>query len=560
VIAAFALAMLLRSPDVEATFVLRGEPSSVIEIARLTRATAEGPWRIADVRRAQMHDGRASLTAPPGTQTLIVIRLPPHVGYLTHGPFVWPAAPAHYDVDKTWRRTVRGRSPGGGTLKWVTAASDAGHVFCDWVAPGQWQCLGIPYSVCGVVIRAHPSAVLYSIVRSGGPRNEIENVSTASASWGRLLVVEEHRGSGEEPPANLRVQALRLYRPRARPNTTRFEVSPDARVQTEQLDRNTIWVTSSDGGPDGWLEVTSAGTGVARVPVAEISAGPPSEIVSVELERPMAVFGRITRSLARPAPDTVVSLYRFGELISSQEGKKPERQRIAVAEGRTDADGVFQFVDLVPETYELVALHQSYGRSVRRIEPYETAVEIVLTAPAIVRGRVIRGGAPQSGVPVTYVPDLAAFAVSSDATALRGGETHTDSDGRFRLAAAISGAGELRIGSSETGIKRVAIGPADALPAVTDLGDIELDDGVTVTIVFEEAGNCLPLVTGPAGRAGLTVVRAIRDGPAMFHASVPEPGTWNIVALCGTRERGIFPPAIHIKPGTRDQVVQIRWR
>jgi hypothetical protein len=80
-----------------------------------------------------------------------------------------------------------------------------------------------------------------------------------------------------------------------------------------------------------------------------------------------------------------------------------------------------------------------------------------------------------------------------------------------------------------------------------------------VTLVFEGAGACDLLLTGPDARSGMSVVRATRLGPAMFQAALPEPGRWHVVAVCGRRERAVTPATIDVRPGGQDLTIRMSW-
>ncbi len=554
------VAPVLAAPLVDVTFLVRGSVPPRIEVARLTRSVPGGPWQIADLRQVEVRSGRFTFPGPPGAESLLVVRVPGRSGYLLHGPLRWPSEPGDLEIDPEWRRTVRGQYPPGGNLTWISAAEPPPRVLCEWTLPGRWECLGVPRSEAGVVLRSGTAGLVYSVVGSLGPRSDVEDVSSASAAWGRLLVLQNlaaPASAGQE--TTVRVRALRLYRPPARPASTRFEAAVDGRVHVVPIGATALWVTGSAEATDGWLELTVPDVGAGRVEAAELAGGPPEAVFPVALQPPVAVFGRVTGPLAAPISGAIVSLYRFGEMVRSPDNRKPRRERIAVGERRTDEDGAFSFPNLPPERYELLAVHAAYGRTVKAVDSHGGEILLTLEPPPALEGRVLREGVPQERVAVVFVPDLAAFAAAEDPTELRGGETETDADGRFRVFAPIAGTGELRIGSAPGPIKRVPVSAAEALPSVTQLGDIELDDGRAVTIVFEEAGECQPMLTGPVGRTGLTVVRTTRSGPATFTATLPEPGRWNIVALCGARERSVVPSTIDVQSGSSDAPVVLRW-
>ncbi len=556
--AVLLLALGLSAPPVEVTLVVPEKLPAAVEVVRLVRPTADAAWQVADLRKVEVHSGRFVTAGPAGVESLLIVRVEGRPGYLMHGPLRWPAEPTTIEMNPEWRRTVRGQHPSGGSVIWLSQAPP--RVLCEWTLLERWECLGVPRSAAGVVVRAGASGILYSVVGAFGSRNDVEDLPTAAAAWGRLLVVENVRAlAGQDETAPLRAHAFRVYRPPARPNSTRLEVVADGRIQVNPIGAMGLWVTGSADTPGSWLDLAIPDVGAGRIDVAELADGGTDVVFSVVLERPVAVFGRVTGPLAAPVADTIVSLYRFGDEVRSPDTKKTTRERIAVGERHTDAGGTFAFPDLPPERYELLAVHPEYGRAVRLVEPHASVIELTLKPPPAVEGRVLRQGVPQGRVPVVFVPDLAAFAAAEDPAELRGSEGQTDANGRFRVLAAIRGNGELKIGSAPGPVKRVPLPAADALPPVMQLGDIELDAGPVVTIVFEEAGGCQPILTGPLGRTGLTVVRAVRLGPAMFNATLPESGRWNVVALCGQRERAVVPSMTEIKPDMREATLYLHW-
>lgn len=559
-IAALAFIPVLASPPVVVTFVVREDLPAVVEVARLARGVPGRAWRVDDMGRAEVHSGRLAIAGPPGVESVVLVRTTERPGYLLQGPFRWPAEPTVLFMERQWRRTVRGRGPSGGPLAWITPDPDSPRAICEWTLGDRWECLGVPRSTSGVVVRNAPSGLFYSVVVALGPRNDVEDVYTYSTSWGRLLAIQNVAESeGRKRDEGVRARALRRYRPPARPSTTRFEVMADTTIHIDTIARTAVWVTGSPDVHESWLELTMPGVGTARLDLSEVAGGSPDSVMYARLDPSMAISGRVSGPPATPLADTIVSLYRFGNQVSTANKKKFARERIAVAEGRTDADGSFGFRDLPPERYELLAIHSAYGRAARVVEPFESDVQLILKPPPVVKGTVVRRGVPQARLPVSFVPDLAAFAESDDPAELRGGEAETDADGRFSVFVAVSGAGELKVGSATGGVKRVPLPPADALPPLTELGEIELDAGPVLTIVFDESGDCQPILTGPVGRAGLAIVRAERLGPAMFSATLPEPGLWNVSALCGQRERPVTPAVLDVNPDMRDSTISLRW-
>jgi hypothetical protein len=174
-------------------------------------------------------------------------------------------------------------------------------------------------------------------------------------------------------------------------------------------------------------------------------------------------------------------------------------------------------------------------------------------------GRVVRDGVPVPRILVRVVPDLSQFAEAEDVTLLRGGEATTDEDGRFVVGVPTSG-GEVRVGDETSGMRRIPVASAQPLPARIDLGTIDLPHTRSVLIAMEAADGCELLFTGPAGRAGLTIARAARIGPAMFKVEVPEPGRWTVVGVCRGHERAVVPGTVEVAASDAEITIRLAWR
>jgi hypothetical protein len=329
-------------------------------------------------------------------------------------------------------------------------------------------------------------------------------------------------------------------------------------VRIETVGGGAAWISGQKEPvrDDGWVEVAAKGLATTRVGLMEI-AGPADVPLRLTIDPSVSVIGRVTTSPGVGAPATVVALYRFAPERDATAGN--DVQRIAVGERTTDRDGAFQFDDLPVEPYEIVAMHPHLGRASRQIDPDGQEIDLRLRPASRVVGRVILDGVSASRVPVVFVPSLGQFAASRDITELRGGETATDREGRFSLALPVRGTGEVRIGDERLGVRRIPLSPAESLPAVVDVGTIQLDPVPSITLVLEASEGCELLLTGPAARTGMTVLRTTRTGPAMFQAAVPEPGNWYVVAVCGGRERGVVPAIIAIAPGTHERSIRLEW-
>jgi hypothetical protein len=531
----------------------RGLPPA-IEVVRLGRGVDDRQWRLAETVHATASEGELALKGPIGVDTLLLIRAAGRPGYILDGPFRWPSQPATYVVKTEWRKTIRGNSTGPhASLTWIS--TDDGAVRgCEWVDRTTWECVGVPLNAIGVVVMNMPGEVRCGIPGGVLSPSGVQTTSIRATAWGRLVIAQT--GVTSQAADGVRITSKRLQLPRARPLTTRVEVVPDGRVHIDTIAEGVAWISGSDVSDDGWIEIGANGRASERFDLREVTEAPPDSPLRVQLQPAVTVSGRVRNAADAPASDAVVTLYRFSR--DRDRDRKPPL-RITVAETLADSEGAFHFDDLSIEPYEVVAMHPVFGRGVRRVTPDGREIAIALRSAAQAVGRVLKDGVPAAAVRVVVVPDLAQYAAAGDMTELRGGETKTDQDGRFAVTLASRGSGELRVGDEGAGVKRLSLGAAERRTGSIDVGDIELNGGVSVTFVFEAAGSCEVLLTGPAGRTGLSVVRGSRIGPAMFQAIVPEPGRWHTVAVCGTRERAVLPAWLDLSPSARDLTIRLTW-
>jgi hypothetical protein len=531
--------------------------AGVLEIIRLVRVPDNRAWYVAETLSANTSEGNVSLQGSVGAETLFLIRVPGHRGYILDGPFRWPAQAATYPVNTTWRKTIRGHSTGShAPLIWVSR-DDGGVVrtTCEWTGSTTWECVGVPLEAVGVVVATSSGEVRCSIPNGLVSTFGVEATSDRSSAWGRLIVVQA--GGTGRPKDGIRVTAKRLQLSRERPLATRLEAIPDPKIHVEKVADDVVWVWGMETPAGGWIEIAGTGSAIERIDVREVREVTPELPLRIQLQASATVFGRVSVPGGNAAAEAMVTLYRFAP--DDRDRDKQAQRRITIAEMRADTDGAFQFSDLALEPYEIVAIHPVLGRGVRRVTPDGRETDVVLRSTAQVRGRVLRNGLPASGVPVVIVPDLAQFAAAGDLTELRGGETESNEDGRFIVSLAARGSNELRIGDERAGVRRVPLGPAESLSGVIDLGDVDLGATAVVTFVLEGNGTCDILLTGPTGRTGMSVLRSSRIGPALSQVAVPEPGRWQLVAACGGMERVVVPGVIAVPASARDMTVRLTW-
>lgn len=176
------------------------------------------------------------------------------------------------------------------------------------------------------------------------------------------------------------------------------------------------------------------------------------------------------------------------------------------------------------------------------------------------RGRVVRDGRPMANVLVGLTPDLAAYAAGADPMELVTFSGLSDATGRFEVAVPPEGAGVLRVGDEATGIVRVLLGTTDRLPAVLDLGDIELPPPVRLIVDVDGPAGCALGAVGPLGSSGMTIVKSqpAPDGAYLFH--VPESGRWALTLTCGGREIPLVPAIVEVPPHQTEVRVRVAAR
>jgi hypothetical protein len=274
------------------------------------------------------------------------------------------------------------------------------------------------------------------------------------------------------------------------------------------------------------------------------------------LDESSSVTGHVLDSSRAAVSGAVVTLYR---LIAEPDSTR-DPKRVAIAEALSGADGQFHFGDLARERHQVLAFHIERGRAEGSVDADGADLQLILRTPARSVGVVRRDGVAVAGVRVATVPDLAQFMAVDDVTELAGGESETDRDGRFSVAMPARGTVELRVGNETAGVRRLVLGDAASLPAVVDVGTIDLTPLPLLTLVLEESAGCELLLAGPVGRAGLTSQRATRQGPSMFDVRLPEPGSWLVSATCSGRIRDLAPALIDLATDAVGRTVVLTWR
>jgi hypothetical protein len=254
----------------------------------------------------------------------------------------------------------------------------------------------------------------------------------------------------------------------------------------------------------------------------------------------------VTSADGAPAARALDTVFRAIDPLPAGPGA-PVPLRVLAAEMVADDEGEFLVEGLGEADYEIVAFHGQLGRASVNLEAAQTKVAIALQAAGIARGRVVAGGKPLAGIDIISVPDRATINAARDITEIKGGDARTGADGRFSVATASTGGGELRISGGSYAVRRVPL-PRPAVPLV-DLGDIELVPGIDVKIVFDRAvGDCTLRAVGPIGRTGMQIVTAVRNSDGTYAAIIPEPGLWQFALACAVGRYPLSPASVQITP------------
>jgi hypothetical protein len=514
-------------------------PPSVVLVSTFLWREGAPPLRVSSV---PAHIGKpVDLAAAPGERLLVVFARADGA-YLVDGPFTAPDHDSHRVLDPAWRWTIRAalaNGPARGTpLEWVGAVHDSadGWPRCFWNGPDKWECWGARTDEAGVVLAADPGKIWWTVASSAQARE------WRSDEWGRLLIV---RGPESSPPDALRFALAQPVTPPAqRFRTLRLNTALMTTITATPIDGGAAWIAGARPAARSWAEIRASGAGPKYLSLEDLSSGPPSLRVSIALERPRRLEGTVSGGGTR-ARGALVTLFRLIDPVPDpKERVKP--RRVFAAESTADEDGAYRFEELADADYEVVAWHPQLGRASVFVPQAREQLQIQLDLPGIVRGRVLVAGKPAGGVDVFSVPDPAAFNNAEDPIDVKGGDGRTAADGRFAVALAAAGGGELRVGGGAYAVRRLPL-PSPPVPLV-DLGDIELGASLDIAIVLDQDSPCGIRTVGPVGRTGLHVLAAARMGPGLYKVSLPEEGLWEFGLSCGRETRALVPAVVRIGP------------
>jgi hypothetical protein len=533
--------------------IYRDVPPDVVAIsARRWRADAAPISIDAAVSRS---DGQATISG--GVEGPVVVYFQRTDGaYLLDGPFEWPREEAHRPIDPRWRRTIIGARvvPGLGwvrsALEWTSRVTDPGSVWpsCHWISDTDWQCIGVPLRAAGVV-GASSSGGLFATVVTGVTAQEA--LILRPCDWGRLVVATDAGGI----PSRLRIVPQRAVVPPQRTRAMRLETSDIPGVVATAVDAASVWICGRGSPEMAWIDARSARGGPMFVPLSDASDRPPFVPMRIDLADSRVVSGSVMSADGLAAANALLAAFRLIEPRKPASQSGPAPKRVLVAETLVAADGTFEIAGIGEADYEIVAWHPQFGRAAVAIPGGSGPLAIRLHPPPLARGRVVSGGKPLAGIDVIGVPDPAAFAAAEDPLDVKSGDARTAADGRFTVALASTGGGELRIGGGSLPVKRIPL-PRTSVPLI-DLGDIDLGAAIEVTVILDQDPGCELQAAGPVGRSGLQIVQGLRTVLGIFRLRLPEEGTWALALICGTSERALSPATIQATPAMQGKDVRV---
>jgi hypothetical protein len=487
-------------------------------------------------------------------QPLVVVLQRADGTYLIDGPMVPREDAADRQLGRVWRRTIAGVVSGvtasAPQLDWLSEIGMTGGAWpsCWWASGSRWECMGVPVDETGVLLGREAGRLLSAAV-SG----ESTPVLRPSA-WGRLALVGDRDGG---PAPRVRFIAARPVAPSQRQRAVRLETALITDLRVKSLTPGVFWIAGDSSPPGGWLEIRSARSGPEYLDLGEVAGDAPQLPLRIQLEERRDVSALVVSTRGDPVPGAQVTAFRLidPQAAATSSPESPPPRRVLATESTSAADGTVEIGGLGEADYEIVVWHPQLGRASVRLAPDAVQITVRLQAPGVARGRVMAEGKPLGGVDVFSAPDPGTYASAVDPIDLKGGDARTGPDGRFSIALAPGGGGELRVGGGPYAVMRVPL-PHAALPLV-ELGDIELGRGLSVSVALDQDPGCDLLATGPVGKTGLHIVNATRTGPGLFSVALPEEGSWEFVLMCGRVERTLTPSIVAISTGSGPHEVHL---
>lgn len=470
--------------------------------------------------------------------------------YLIDGPFEWPEAAATRAVSARWHLTLGGAMPReiDTAVKMELIRPDPAHhpwpaCFAD--VSRRWSCWGVGAEDRGIVVAYAGNTIWWTTI--GAAVQDLR-----SARWGRLLLVSG--AVSDSAPARVTL-AHPIAPPASRMRAMRLDTALLKDARAVPVSWAAVWIAGEEIPAKAWIEVVSDSAAPVYLPLDGAAAAPPSLPLHVALRERRVVEGRVSAAGGEAAGGSLISVFRLIDPPDSGDARALPR-RVIAAETLADENGAFALTGIGEANYELLAWHAQLGRASVAVPPEGTLLNVRLQSSGVARGRVLAGGRAIDGIDVISVPDPAAFAAAGDITDVKGGNARTGSDGRFTVAIAPSGGGELRVGGGVHPVRRIPL-PRSPVP-IFDAGDIELGRPISILISIDRDDGCDVRAAGPVGRSGLQIITGTRIPSGVFEVVIPEPGFWEFTLACGQGTRPLSPSVVQV--GLSDSGREVRMR
>jgi hypothetical protein len=147
---------------------------------------------------------------------------------------------------------------------------------------------------------------------------------------------------------------------------------------------------------------------------------------------------------------------------------------------------------------------------------------------------------------VRFVPDIAEYVASTDATLFFSDETISAGDGRFELILPPHPHGWVQATAASGGSIRTPISRPLERSAMR-LGDLILPDRRRLIVRMLDGSACAMSAAGPLDSLGLHIITS--EGPGeMRTLDLPEGGEWALAATCGGAGFGVDPRIVRVPP------------
>lgn len=525
--------MIIVSGLAVAATVMSSQPMSVVmphgipdgpRSAAIVCRDSNGGWSTA-VDWREVTGPAFALPPTAAGRCRVLVRVSAAIAFMASSELLLDRTMSAVFINPQWLRNVEA-PPASGDVMWLGAGDG---VECVPLAK-RVRCWFVPLASAGVLVARAPSQFQFTVVQPGAA-----NVVSVwqPAVWGRLIRARSPSGAVAAAVVTLH-DALKHGAGRLR------EARPAGGMTVSRLAPETFWISGTID-PAAYLELRGDRAATTRLSLADMAA-PGAAIVDVTLPHHEVISGEV-RGGGAIVEGAAVMLSRI--LDAPRPGVPDgERPRERIAEATTGSAGEFRFESLSAAKYELFVVHPSIGRRMAVVAA-PTHARLQLEPRAILRGKVLRHGVPVAGAVVQVLPSLDAVAASRNPAALGSAAVRTGPTGRFEVIAPDEGRVTLSA-ASDGGAFRLELGDAAALPQVTDVGDITLDDPIAVELLIELPAGCELRAAGPMGAAGLSAIRAEAAGQGRWILRPPQSGRWLLAGVCGGAEIALEPALIAV--------------